>query len=102
MSGLQDIIVVARWETTLEHLPAVLSAATEMRRQSLDEPGCLGYEVFQSPEAATSLLLLERYRDDQAVAAHRSSSHYATLVAQQIVPLLTSRRVELLRERGAD
>ncbi|SEK97479.1 Quinol monooxygenase YgiN [Roseateles sp. YR242] len=100
MSTRDDIIVVARWETTPEHLPAVLQAAGEMRRQSLAEPGCLSYEVFQSPDSATSLLLLERYRDDQALEAHRNASHYTALVVRQIVPLLTSRQVELLQGRN--
>jgi quinol monooxygenase YgiN len=45
--------------------------------------------------------LIEHYRDDDALEAHLSSPHYQEIVAGRIRPLLTDRRVEILRPRDA-
>ncbi len=102
MDAREHVIVVARWQAAPGASDEVLAAATEMRRESLAEPGCLGYELFRPVDAPDALLLIERYRDDAAVEAHRASSHFRELVLGRIVPLLVKREVELLRPRAAD
>lgn len=97
MGTPEPIIVVARWRTRPGELDTVLVLANELRRSSLAEPGCLGYEVFRSAEEPGTLLLLERYRDGAAIDAHRASAHYQALVVKRILPLLAVRQVELLR-----
>lgn len=99
MSASEEIITVARWQTIRQSLPKVLELLVALREKSLAEPGCLGYEVFTAVGEADSLLLLERYRDQAALEAHRNSAHYRDLVQQHILPLLANRRVELLRTR---
>jgi len=99
MSAGGPIIVVARWRMRAEEVEGVLAIAAELRRQTLEEPGCLGYDVFRSVDAPGELLLLERYRDEAAVEAHRAAKHYQDLVVQRIVPLLADRQVELLKAR---
>jgi len=100
MRAQEQVVVVARWHTTTDSLAGVLALAAELRQHSLAEPGCLGYEVFQSVEHPGALLLLERYRDGAALEAHRQTAHYRSLVVDRILPLLTDRRVELLRPPG--
>jgi quinol monooxygenase YgiN len=95
------IVVVARWQVRGGALGDVLAHVAELRKASLAEPGCLGYEVFQSTEATGTLLLLEHYRDDDALEAHRLSAHYRAWVADRILPLLAVRVVEILRPRDA-
>jgi len=97
MSAAGAITVLARWQMPEAAVAEVLKLVSTTRQHSLAETGCLGYEVFHSVEEPGSLLLLERYRDEAAVEAHRQSLHYRELVAARIVPLLTSRQVELLR-----
>lgn len=97
MSAARAITVVAHWQMPEAAMPEVLKLVAAARQHSLAEAGCLGYEVFRSIDDAGSLLLVERYRDDAAIDAHRQSLHYRELVAARIVPLLTSRQVELLR-----
>jgi quinol monooxygenase YgiN len=99
MSAIEHVVVAARWQTTSESLGDVLALVAEVRRQSLAEPGCLSYEVFQSVDEPGALLLLERYRDGVALDAHRGSKHYRELVVERIVPLLRERRVEVLGAR---
>lgn len=97
----EPLVVVARWETAGESLGAVLSLVAELRERSLGEPGCLGYEVLESVEAPSAVVLIERYRDAAALDAHRGASHYRELLVERILPMLTARRVELLRPRDA-
>lgn len=95
--AITPLVIVARWQMPLEAVGEVLRHVTELRAASLAEPGCLGYEVFQSTDQPGTVLLLEHYRDEAALQAHRQSAHYRTLVADRILPLLTRRQVEILR-----
>lgn len=97
----ETVIVLARWQTRPGAVDQVLALAGELRRSSLAEPGCLGYEVFRSAEEPGTLLLLERYRDAAAIDEHRQSAHYRELVVARILPLLAARQIELLRPREA-
>ena len=97
MSTPGPIIVVARWQLNAQVVEGVLSLVADLRKQTLAEPGCLGYDVFRSAEDPAQLLLLERYRDDAAIEIHRASQHYQELVVRCILPLISDRQVELLR-----
>ncbi|WP_208452726.1 putative quinol monooxygenase [Burkholderia gladioli] len=97
MAAPAAITVVARWQALPGRTADVLVLAAALRRQSLAEPGCLGYEVFRGVDDPDTTLLLERYRDPVAVEAHRASPHYRELLVERILPLLAQRQVELLR-----
>ncbi len=101
MGTSAPVVVVAHWQTTDDALETVLENIAAVRPQSLAEPGCVGYEAFQSLADETSLVLIEHYRDDAALEAHLSSPHYQQVVVEQVRPLLTERRVEILRPRDA-
>jgi quinol monooxygenase YgiN len=88
------ITVAARWLVKEAAFSEVLAIVAELRPLSLDEPGCLAYEVYQGVDAPNSLLLFKRYRDAAALDAHKQSAHYQSLVAGRILPLLEERRVE--------
>ena len=100
MSAPGVITVAARWQVAENALGEVLAIVAELRPQSLAEPGCLGYEVYQGVDAPGSLLLMERYRDAAALEAHRQSAHYQALVVGRVLPLLAGRQVEFLQERS--
>lgn len=91
------ITVVARWQPLDGKLGEVLAALAAMRPQTLAEPGCLGYEVYRGVDGPYQLLLLEHYRDQAALEAHRQSEHYQSLVIGRALPLLAERQVELLQ-----
>ena len=97
MSTPGPIVVVARWLLSAQTVESVLTLLSDLRQQTLAEPGCLGYDVFRSADNPAQLLLLERYRDDAAIETHRASRHYQELVVQRILPLISDRQVELLR-----
>jgi quinol monooxygenase YgiN len=97
MDSSAAIVVVARWQTTEASLDDVLTHVAALRRRSLAEPGCLGYDVLQGVDEPTTVMLIERYGDGAALDAHRDSPHYRELVVERILPLLVDRRVEFLR-----
>ncbi|BBX09397.1 putative quinol monooxygenase [Mycolicibacterium aichiense] len=97
-----SVVVIAHWRTTEADLDAVLERTATLRRLSLAEPGCLGYDAYHSTEEPTSLVIVERYRDVAAQQAHLDSAHYQELVADGIRPLLVARNVEILQVRELD
>lgn len=91
------IVVVARWQVGVDRIDAVAELVAELRRATLAEPGCLGYDAYRGVADPGELLLLERYRDMAAIEAHRATPHYQDLVVRRIVPQLAHRQVELLQ-----
>ena len=90
------VVVIAHWQTSAESRAEVLALVAGLVPRSLAEPGCVGYEIFQSVDTPTELTLVERYADRAALDAHISSPHYQDLVAQRIRPLLTDRQVHIV------
>jgi quinol monooxygenase YgiN len=97
-AGNGPLVIVARWQVPDVSLGDVLTHVATLREASLGEEGCMGYEVFQAPG---TLLLLEHYRDDDALEVHRQSAHYQAIVVERILPLLVGRQVEILRPRDS-
>jgi quinol monooxygenase YgiN len=94
MTGRDEtVVVIARWETTVDALSEVIAHIAALQPQALAEPGCLGYDVLQSVDQPNSLILIESYRDTAALDAHRNSVHYRELVIGRILPLLSDRAV---------
>jgi autoinducer 2-degrading protein len=53
-------------------------AATKINaRASLGEPGVLRFDVIQDQADSAHVVLVEVYRDEEASAAHKLTSHYA-------------------------
>jgi len=100
MSAPRPITVVARWHAGGGSVETILGLIAELRPRALAEPGCLGYDVFRHIDSPGELLLVERYRDETALEAHRASEHYQDFVVHRIVPLLASREVDILVPRG--
>lgn len=101
MNTVDPIVTIAHWTVEAATMEKVLALVGELRRRSLEEPGCRSYEVLRSVSAPDTLVLLESYSDPTALEAHRSSKHYHELLVERVLPLLTSRRVDRLRFDGA-
>ena len=100
MSTTTPLTIVARWQPASESYDEVLAIISELRPKSLAEPGCLGYEVYQGSDQPRTVLLLEHYRDAEALEAHKQSAHYQALVMGRALPLLVDRKVEILQARA--
>lgn len=81
-------------------MDAVLAALAEMQEIiAREEPGCLGYQVLRPADPGTDpdgdpgnrLLLIETYRDAQALADHGETAHFKAIVEARVLPRLESR-----------
>lgn len=61
-----------------EFLEPFKKATLANARASVQEPGVARFDVVQQSDDPTRFTLVEVYRDEQANAAHRETSHYAT------------------------
>ena len=74
-------------------LDEVLSALKEMSvRIKSEEPDCTGYQVLRSTDVENRLLLVESYRDEHALAAHRETPHFKSILEGKVLPLLERRQ----------
>jgi autoinducer 2-degrading protein len=51
-------------------------ATIENASHSVEEPGCVRFDVIQQSDDPTRFVLVEIYRDAQSHAAHRETPHY--------------------------
>ncbi|MEU1114825.1 putative quinol monooxygenase [Streptomyces sp. NPDC005866] len=71
-------VVLVTLKVKPDQRPQFLTAVEEDATCSVrDEPGCLRFEAFQSTTDPDTYHLVEVYRDEQAVAAHGETAHYA-------------------------
>jgi quinol monooxygenase YgiN len=66
-----------------------------MRAETLKEPGCLQYDTIQSVENPLQFFFYERYKDDAALEAHRTSAHFAQYITGGVDALVATRTREL-------
>jgi len=59
-----------------ERLDDFLDAIRANHEASMREPGCVRFDVLQSPDEPTRFLLYEAYVDEAGAAAHKETPHY--------------------------
>ena len=91
----KPVYTFAKWQVKEGQLDTVLSLLAEVAAKSTAEKGNLLYEIHQSNSDANTLILFEGYKDEFALAEHRNSEHFQTLVIEKIIPLLDAREVIL-------
>jgi (4S)-4-hydroxy-5-phosphonooxypentane-2,3-dione isomerase len=69
-------ILHIRLKVKPERIGEFIAATVENAGSSLQEPGCVRFDVIQDAADGGHFELVEIYRDQQAHAAHRESAHY--------------------------
>src|SRR6267142_1148480 len=59
-----------------DHVEAFKRATLANALESIKEPGIAGFDVVQQQDDATRFVLVEAYRNAEAPAAHKETSHY--------------------------
>lgn len=72
--------IFATVEARPDAIQHVEAALRKMILPTLNEPGCIRYELFGSEQATGTFHLLETYADDDALARHHQSPHFAELL----------------------
>jgi quinol monooxygenase YgiN len=70
---------------------AFIDASRVNAAASLEEPGVARFDVVQAIDDPTRFVLVEAYRSDEAAAAHKETSHYATW-RDAVAPLMAEPR----------
>ena len=95
----KPVYTFAKWRVKEGQLVTVLDLLAELTAKSTAEEGNLLYKIHQSISDANTLILFEGYRDESALAAHRNSEHFQSLVMVKIIPLLQDREIVATYER---
>ena len=87
--------IAVRWTITPGEEATVRALAQSMLEPSNAEPGCDAYILHTDAADPSALFLYEQYTDAAAFQAHCDSPHFVSIVAGQIFPLLSDRRLEI-------
>jgi len=71
------IIVQVQVQLKPDSIEAFRAATLENAQASLREPGVARFDVLQQSDAPHQFQLVEVYRSDEAIAAHKQTAHYA-------------------------
>lgn len=61
---------------------SVVETAKQLVAASLQDAGCVAYDLFESATRPDVLMICETWTDEAALAAHSASTHFTTLVPQ--------------------
>ena len=61
---------------------AVVEAAKELVAHSLNDKGCVAYDLFESATRPEVLMICETWQDDASLSAHEQAAHFTRLVPQ--------------------
>lgn len=70
-------VVIANIQVKPECVEAFRAACVANSQGSLQEPGCLRFDVLQQHDDPTRFALFEIYRTPEGFAAHKDTAHYA-------------------------
>lgn len=71
------LIVHVFVHVTPDSVDAFRAASIENARNSVQEPGVVRFDVIQQDDDPTQFVLMEIYRDAEAPARHKETTHYA-------------------------
>lgn len=97
-----EFVVIARYKAREGQEDRVEAVLRRMVDPTRAEPGNLGYEALRDPVEPGVFVLIERYTDEDAFAAHLSSEHFATWLRGEVLPNLAERTRFDLVPFGAD
>ena len=82
-----DITVVLTAKSR-EHVPTLRELLAKHAGLSLQEPGCLRFEAYESQTAANTFVLLERWASQAELDVHRTAEGFTTIYAPKVLPLV--------------
>ena len=90
------IVLNANYHTKPGNVPTVLAELVNMKPLvEAGEPGCKFYQVSKSTENENLIVLYEHYVDAAALAAHRETPHFKSIIEGTVIPMLEKREREL-------
>ncbi len=97
LEGWQVIALVARYLVRAGMAEEVAGILRQFAPLALGEPGCAAFSVHVALDDPRRILLYEQYRDEAALAAHRETGHYRSVIEQQVLPRIENRERAVYR-----
>lgn len=69
-------------QVSADRRAAALEAAKALTACSLQDKGCVAYDIFESATRPDVLLICETWTDADALAAHSATAHFERYVGQ--------------------
>jgi quinol monooxygenase YgiN len=85
------LIAMVHVHVNEESVPAFIEATTQNSLASQKEPGVVRFDVVQNDADPTRFVLIEVYRDNDAPAKHKETTHYATW-RDRVAPMMAEAR----------
>ncbi len=79
------VILTAKSISSMTELRKLLRQHAEL---SLQEPGCLRFEVYESTSVEGTFVLIERWESQAALDVHRTAVGFVTIYAPLVLPLV--------------
>lgn len=74
------VVLIAKNVVPPENQPEFLRIAKLMTAETRKEPGCIFYDCVADTADAQTFYFIEKYTNEQAVAAHRAATYFQTNV----------------------
>jgi len=76
------IIITARASVRHDQRDAAISAADDMRKLTLDEPGCIDYRFWSATDDPDLFMVFEQWEDQTALDLHLAAPHTAAFLTE--------------------
>jgi quinol monooxygenase YgiN len=90
------ISYLVRFKFAQEDRAEIAEMLRNLAEASRQEPGCLSFFPHQVQEDPDTVLIYERYRDNEAVTAHRDTAHFQKYVVGGLYQKMRERNLENL------
>lgn len=72
------ITIIVNVDVKEKDIESFITETKISRLQTLDEPGCLDYQIYQDTTDLTKFKLVESYTSHDAIASHSKTNHFLT------------------------
>lgn len=90
------VSLIVRFTFATEDRSSMLEAARQLAIESRKEPGNLAYLPNQPEDDLDSLVIVEQYKDEAALSAHRNSEHFKKYCVSILYQKMKDRSTENL------
>jgi quinol monooxygenase YgiN len=91
---------IVRFRFTQEDRAEMAELARLLAVETRKEPGCLTYLPFHLEDDLDTLLIMEQYADEKALAAHREADHFKKWCVGGLYQKMKERTIENLFSLG--
>jgi autoinducer 2-degrading protein len=84
------VVLAVTWMAKIGRESEVTVIFEKLTNESRKEPGCLMYQVHKHKTDSRRFFIYEQYKDDTALEAHRTASHFLQL-AKKDLPKIADR-----------